>query len=84
MVPVFRRRGIRYTAVVEGFDWGPAVTRIILDYGACRIQSDFSPADFTVWAYQRSIPGVREAAASLNLRFPGSPVEGVTPEDSGA
>jgi predicted esterase len=37
-----------------------------------------------VWAYQRSIPGVREAAAALNLRFPGSTVEGVTPEDSGA
>lgn len=84
MVPLFRRRGVLYAMVVEGFDWGPAVTRLVLDYGGRPLTRDFSPEDFTVWAYQRSIPGVREEAASLNLRFPGSPVEGVTPEDSGA
>ncbi|HPS43475.1 MAG TPA: hypothetical protein PK542_03205 [Treponemataceae bacterium] len=84
MVPFFWRREVRYSMVVEGFNWGPAVTRIVLDLGGQPLPRDFSPENFRVWAYQRSIPGVREAAASLNLRFPGSPVEGVTPEDSGA
>jgi predicted peptidase len=80
---LFPRRA-RYSVVVEGFDWGPAVSRLVLDLGGDALARNWTPVDFTVWAFQRAIPRVQKAAQKTNLRFPGSPVEGTTPPDSGA
>lgn len=88
MFSVFGLRKPRYRAVIEAFDWGPSVSRIVLDLGkktplgAISPEGTVSPAGFTVWAFQRALFVPRETSA--NLRFPGSPVEGVTAVDSGS
>ncbi len=80
----FYPRRARYSVVVEGFDWGPSASRLVLDLGRNALARNWKPGDFTVWAFQRTIPSVQKAAQAVNLRFPGSPVEGTTPLDSGA
>ncbi len=88
MFSFFGLRKPRYRAVIEAFDWGPSVSRIVLDVGKKRplgaISPDgvISPDGFTVWAFQRALSVPQEPQA--NLRFPGSPVEGVTAVDSGS
>ena len=84
MKSVFSGRAVRYWIVIEGFDWGPSVSRIIIDAGKRVFSPELRPEDFSVYATQKDIPAKKGRNSDLNLRFPGSVVEDEPPADTSA
>jgi len=48
-------RAVTYTTIVEGFDWGPAITRVVIDFGRPILASSVDASDFSV-AVERKHP----------------------------
>lgn len=84
MNSVFSGRAVRYWIVIEGFDWGPSVSHIIIDGGKKALSSELRPEGFSVYATQKDIPPKKGRNSGLNLRFPGSVVEEEPPADTNA